>query len=188
MLFFDMIRANLELSNINNSSYSDTIGVDISVKQLHDRNEQIAKLIIWDISPQEFFKWVRPLFFNGSIGSIVLHSNNSPEGVAHTIKIIREFRKHTFLKFLIILSDPMDTTAHNEKLAKEAEELGFIVRYFDVNESYFSTKELSEENYVNYYQSMRKFYESIILDIFTDAVEKIPKNAYNIKEFRDADF
>ena len=118
MLFFDMIRANLELSNINNNSYSDTIGVDISVKHLHDQNEQIAKLIIWDISPATFFRWVRPLFFNGSIGSIVIHSSNSAEGVAHTIKIIREFRKHTFLKFLIILSDPMDNAVHNQKLAE----------------------------------------------------------------------
>ena len=183
-----MIRANLELSNINNNSYSDTIGVDISVKHLHDRNEQIAKLIIWDISDQSFFRWVRPLFFNGSIGSIVLHSNNSAQGAAHTIKIIREFRKHTFLKFLVILSNPMESDTHNQKLAKEAEELGFQVRFFDVDETYFSKNDLSEKNYMQYYQSMRKFYESIILDIFVDAVGKIPKNAYNIEEFREVYF
>jgi GTPase SAR1 family protein len=188
MLFFDMIRANLELSNINNNSYSDTIGVDISVKHLHDCNEQIAKLIIWDISPTNFFQWVRPLFFNGSIGSIVLHSNNTAEGTTHTMKIIREFRKHTFLKFLVILLDPMDTDTHNQKLAEEAEALGFLVRYFDVDESYFSKKDLSEKNYMHYYQNMRKFYESIILDIFVDAVGKIPKNAYNIEEFREVYF
>ena len=75
-----------------------------------------------------------------------------------------------------------------KSLQKEAEEIGFLVRYFDVNESYFSTKGLSEENYMDYYQSMRKFYESIILDIFTDAVGKIPKNAYNIEEFREVYF
>ncbi|TFG18928.1 MAG: hypothetical protein EU530_07750 [Promethearchaeota archaeon] len=188
VLFFDMIRANLELSNINNNSYSDTIGVDISVKHLHDRNEQIAKLIIWDISPTNFFQWIRPLFFNGSIGSIVLHSDNSAEGAAYTIKIIREFRKHTFLKFLVILSDPTKEDIYNQKLSEEAEELGFLIRYFDVDDSYFSQKDHSEKNYMDYYQNMRKFYESIILDIFVDAVGKIPKNSYNIEEFKEVYF
>ncbi len=188
ILFFDMIRANLELSDINSNSYSDTIGVNISVKHLHDCNEQIAKIIIWDISPQNFFQWVRPLFFNGSIGSIVLHSNNSAEGVAQTLKIIREFRKHNFLKFLILLSDPFGQDSHTQKLVKEAEELGFTVKYFDVDDSYFSEKEPTEENYKQFYQNMRKFYETIILDIFTDAVQKIPKNAYDIEEFRETYF
>jgi GTPase SAR1 family protein len=188
MLFFDMIRANLELSKINNNSYSDTIGVDISVKHLHDRNEQIAKLIIWDISPATFFRWVRPLFFNGSIGSIVLHSNNTVSGVSQTTKILREFRKHTFLKFLVILSNPLESDTYNQKLAKEAEELGFEIRYFDVNESYLSKKDVSEENYVDYYQNMRKFYESIILELFVDAVKSIPKNAYDIEVFKEVYF
>lgn len=185
LLFFDMIRANLELTNINDNSYSDTIGVNISVKQLHDRIEQIAKIIIWDISPQNFFQWVRPLFFNGSIGSIVLHSNNTAQGAIQTVKLIREFRKHTFFKILVILLDPLEPDTHNQKLVKEAEELGFIVRYFDVDESYFSTKEPSEEKYMQFYQGLRKFYETIILDLFTDAVSKIPKNAYDIEEFRE---
>ena len=188
LLFFDMIRANLELSNISNNSYSDTIGVNISVKHLHDRNDQIAKIIIWDISPQNFFQWVRPLFFNGSIGSIVLHSANTAEGAAHTLKIIREFRKHTFPKLLVILSNPMNSEVYNQKLAKEAEELGFQVRYFDVDETYFSPKEPSEERYMHFYKSLRKFYETLILDIFTDAVKKIPKNAYNVDEFREIYF
>lgn len=183
-----MIRANLELSHINNNSYSDTIGVDISVKHLHDRNEQIAKLIIWDISPATFFRWVRPVFFNGSIGSIVLHSKNTGSGVSQTTKILREFRKHTFLRFLVILSNPMEPDTHNQKLAREAEELGFEVRYFDVNESYFSKKDVSEENYVEYYQNMRKFYESIILELFVDAVKNIPKNAYDIETFKEVYF
>jgi GTPase SAR1 family protein len=183
-----MIRANLELSDINNNSYSDTIGVNISVKHLFDSIEQIAKIIIWDISPQNFFQWVRPLFFNGSIGSIVIHSINTAQGVAHTLKLIREFRKHTFFKILVILSNPLNPDIYNQKLVKEAEEMGFNIRYFDVDESYFSPKEPSEENYMNFYHSMRKFYETIILDLFTDAVSKIPKNAYNIEEFRDIYF
>jgi hypothetical protein len=188
VLFFDMIRANLELSNINNNSYSDTIGVNISVKHLYDRNEQIAKIILWDISPTNFFRWVRPLFFNGSIGSITLHSNNSAQGVAHTIKIIREFRKHRFPKYLIILTDPMAQDSHNQKLVAEAESLGFIVKYFDIDETYFSPIEPSEENYMHFYQSLRKFYETIILDLFTDAVQNIPKNSYDIEEFREIYF
>ena len=182
-----MIRANLELSNVNNS-YSDTIGVNISVKHLHDINEQIAKIIIWDISPQNFFQWVRPLFFNGSIGSIVLHSEDSAQNVAYTLKLIREFRKHTFPKILVILSDPLKPEKHNPKLVKEAEELGFEIRYFDVDESYFSSTEPSEENYMHFYNSLRKFYETIILDLFSDAVSKIPKNAYNLQEFREVYF
>ena len=128
--------------------------MNISVKALHDQNDQIAKIIIWDISAGSFFKWVRPLFFNGSIGSIVLHSNNSAEGVAHTLKIIREFRKHTFLRYLIILANPLNPETHNQKLVAEAEELGFLVRYFDVEESYFSPVELSEEKYMQLYQNL----------------------------------
>ncbi len=182
-----MIRANLEISNETNTSYSDTIGVNISVKHLHDRNEQIAKIIIWDISPQNFFQWVRSLFYNGSIGSIVLHSNNSAEGVAQTLKIIREFRKHTFLRFLIVLSNPVNEDEYNKKLVTEAEELGFKIRYFDVDESYHSQTN-TEERYMHFYQNLRKFYETIILDLFTDAVKNIPKNAYNIEEFREIYF
>jgi len=183
-----MIKANLELSNPNENSYSDTIGVNISVKQLHDRTEQIAKIIIWDISPQNFFQWVRPLFFNGSIGSIVLHSQNTAEGVAQTLKLIREFRKHSFLKFLLVLVNPLDPADHNQKLVEEAEELGFQVRFFDVDETYFSPTEPSEENYVQFYQNLRKFYETIILELFSDAVRKIPKNAYDIEEFKEIYF
>jgi len=183
-----MIRANLELSNISNNSYSDTIGVNISVKHLHDQIEQIAKIIIWDISPQNFFQWVRPLFFNGSIGSIILHSKNTPEEAAYTLKLVREFRKHTFLKILVILSNPMDQDNHNLKLIKEAEDLGFKVRFFDVEESYYSPKALSEEKYMEFYHSLRKFYETIILDLFTDAVNKLPMNAYDVEKFREVYF
>lgn len=73
-------------------------------------------------------------------------------------------------------------------MVAEAQDLGFEIRYFDIDESYNSENLPSEQNCAEIYQNLRKFYETIILDLFSDAVSKIPKNAYNITEFRDIYF
>ena len=184
-LFFEMLRTNLELGYALGADYQSTIGVNICVKHLYDTTQQIAKLIIWDISAEKFFKWVRPLFFNGSIGAIVLHSDNSSEGIKKTTAIIKEFQESEFPKHLLILSsnnsgdDEQDANA--AQLEQIAAKAGFHVQFFENQPEYFKEPEINN----GFWNKLRTFYENAIIEIFSQAVRTIPGNSYNITDFKE---
>ncbi|MHA1727265.1 MAG: hypothetical protein ACTSWY_00875 [Promethearchaeota archaeon] len=187
-IFFDMLRTNLEHGY--GSDYQKTIGVSICVKHIYNERQdrqQIAKLIIWDISHKKFFKWIRPLFYNGAIGGIILHSDNSSEGIQNTISILKEFQKLEFPKYLLILSKQNinDESQQNLKiLEKTGDDLGFYIRFFETTRVYYQQPE-SYEVFEFFWKDLRKFYEKTLLDIFTDTVEKIPDNNFKIEKFRE---
>ncbi|MCP4762843.1 MAG: hypothetical protein GY870_13775 [archaeon] len=201
-IFFDMLRTNLEHEHGHSSDFQSTIGVNICVKHLYDNlspntAEQIAKLILWDISPDPFFKWVRPLFYNGAIGSIVLHSHNqnNPEGVKKTISILKEFKTQDFPKYLLILtnSDSIDNDEGNInqesiiELENTANEMGFKIEGFEIK-SLYDKKPETFESFTGFWNDLRKFYERIVLDIFVRAVIEIPGNNYDIESFEERYF
>lgn len=191
-IFFDMLRTNMEHGLW--SEYQTTIGVNICVKHFYEENDQtqIAKIIMWDISPTGYFKWVRPLFYNGSIGAIVLHSDNSSEGTQNTIAILQEFQKQTDIpKYLLVLVNPNEkdekVSDNLIKLEKYAKKSDFIVKYFELDESYFE-KPQTQGIFNSFWKKLRKFYEITVLDIFCDAVRNIPGNSYDIEAFRKSYF
>lgn len=186
-VYFDMLRTNLEHGYTQGSGYRETIGVDISVKHLFDNHDQIAKLIIWDVCANSFFRWIRPLFYKGAIGGIVLHSDNSKEGISKTKDIISEFKNHEFPKHLIVLyrsDEDIDHQKNARELERYAAKREFHVHFFEIDESY---KQQSDgyRRYSGLWNNLRQFYEEILLDIFTAAVKKIPGNKYDIEEFAD---
>jgi len=182
--FFDMLRTNLEFAtDINN--YQNSIGVDISVKHLFDEhNYQIAKLIIWNISTDSFFKWVRPLFYNGSIGAIILHSENTEQGINKTKSIIMEFEKFEFSKYLIILTDPREDENNNiiNELIEFSNEYNFNVELFERLDYQNKNRYGNKEN--NFWNELRFFYETIIINLFTNAVKNTPGNKFEIEKFK----
>jgi hypothetical protein len=183
------VRTNLEHGYGQNSDYQQSIGVDISVKHLFDseQNKEIAKLIIWDICSKPFFKWVRPLFFNGSIGAMILFSDPTPEKTQDAISLLNELKSQDFPKYLIILrnfdTETEDRTENIRKLEKEARSLGFIIRKFETHLDKSVNYEIYSE-FQGYWRELRKFYETIIIDIFSKAVKNIPGNTYDIERFR----
>ncbi|MHA1340399.1 MAG: hypothetical protein ACTSRZ_09325 [Promethearchaeota archaeon] len=198
--FFEMLRTNLEYAHEFNS-YQNSIGVDICVKNLFDEfNKQIAKLILWNISPEPFFRWVRPLFYNGSIGAIILHSDNSENGIKKTKSIINEFDKLKFPKYLIIL-DNSHTEAENNRineLINFAHNSNFNVEIFENHQNYNVAtlppnnegRQISTNSKIkiikrSYLNELRLFCETIIIDLFGSAVKNTPGNTFNIKAFKE---
>ena len=187
--FFDMLRTNLEhgpeLGNQND--YQTSIGVNICVKNIYDEDNQIAKLILWDISSKPFFRMVRPLFYSGAIGSIVLHSDNSVKGINRTLAILEELAPHNFPKFLLILTKPDINNSKQDDLilnfTLKAKKLGFEPRYFELSSSY-NHKPDSYDNFSGFWKKLRFFYETSVLEIFSNAVDTIPGNSYDINKFR----
>ncbi|MHA1871044.1 MAG: hypothetical protein ACTSXF_08845 [Promethearchaeota archaeon] len=198
IVFFELIRPNTENNDDFGNDYKSSIGVNIFIKLLYYQDDQIARLILWDINPEKFFKWVRPLFYKGSIGSILIHSDNSDAGVAKTLSIIDEFDKNDFFKILLILHKTKehdnDTRIDEEKdvdgevnniirLKKTAEDKGFECRIFELKEDYEKLPE-SFLNMPKFWRDLRIFYENALLDLFCHAVRNLPGNKFNINGFR----
>jgi hypothetical protein len=191
-IFFDMLRTNLEHGYGQNSDYQQSIGVDISVKHLFDsdQNKEIAKLILWDICPKSFFRWVRPLFFNGAIGAIVLFSDPTKEKTEETISLLNELKCQEFPKYLLILRDYDKETPERKNnikdLEKEAKSLGYIIKSFETHLENVNYEIYSE--FQGYWKELRKFYETVVIEIFSKAVENIPGNTYQIEQFKEQYF
>src|SRR6056297_474027 len=75
-------------------SYKLTIGVEFAVKTISittvDGRDLLVKLQIWDTGGQERFQYVRPLYYKGAMGAIVLFDVTNRESFDHVSKWITE--------------------------------------------------------------------------------------------------
>ncbi len=72
-------------------AYTPTIGVDVTVKRVTIDKQQV-KLLLWDTAGQEVFGRIRPMYFEGAFGCIVVYDITRPETFQELDRWIAEFR------------------------------------------------------------------------------------------------
>ena len=70
--------------------YKLTIGVEFAVKTIELVNTKKVKLQIWDTGGQERFQYVRPMYYRGAMGAIILFDLSNRESFEHLPKWIEE--------------------------------------------------------------------------------------------------
>jgi small GTP-binding protein len=77
--------------------YKMTIGVDFAVKTVNiDTNNgaKTAKLQIWDTGGQERFSYIRPLYYRGAMGALLVYDVTKRETFEHLENWLTEVSKH----------------------------------------------------------------------------------------------
>ena len=111
--------------------YKLTIGVEFAVKTLEltqSAGGKKVKLQIWDTGGQERFQYVRPLYYRGSMGAIILFDLSNRESFEHIPKWIEEVRANSSDIPMLLVGNKSDlvderqvTRAEVEEFAKEFE-------------------------------------------------------------------
>jgi small GTP-binding protein len=74
--------------------YKLTIGVEFAVKTISIKDGIKVKLQIWDTGGQERFQYVRPLYYRGAMGAILLFDLTNRESFDHIPKWIEEVKNN----------------------------------------------------------------------------------------------
>ncbi|MEX2721628.1 MAG: GTP-binding protein [Candidatus Wukongarchaeota archaeon] len=103
-------------------SYRMTIGVDFAVKIVEADGKKV-KLSVWDTAGQERFSHIRPMYFRGARGSIIVYdvtNKKSFENVGHWLE---EVKKHCDRIPLLLVGNKVDLEVQREVTTREGEGL-----------------------------------------------------------------
>lgn len=137
------------------TNYIETIGADLAIKNL--KIEVNANVIpiqyqIWDLSGQYIFSGIRPLYYKGISGAIIVYDLTNRSSFDNVLNWLEEIRRKSEKNPipLIILGNKNDTrnsvntvidTAEGELLAKK---VGTI--YYESTIPYYETSAITGEN------------------------------------------
>ncbi|MHA1378911.1 MAG: GTP-binding protein [Candidatus Helarchaeota archaeon] len=114
--------------------YKMTIGVDFSLKMVETDGIR-SKLQVWDTGGQEQFAYVRPLYYKGSLGGIVVFDKTNRQSFLNVPRWFKEVYDNCSNTIpLILVGNKIDlpdiqvTTEEAEELAKE-----FNTVYFEAS-------------------------------------------------------
>lgn len=106
-------------------NYKMTIGVEFAVKSIEVLNSQNhnynVKLQIWDTGGQDRFQFVRPLYYKGAMGCIILYDITNRESFDHIPRWIEEIRKEVGEIPTLIVGNKSDLHEHRVVSRKEGE-------------------------------------------------------------------
>ncbi|MHA1698653.1 MAG: GTP-binding protein [Promethearchaeota archaeon] len=88
-------------------SYKMTVGVDFSVK-LIDVGDTRVKLQIWDTGGQERFSFVRPLYYRGAMGALLVFDVTNRESFDHLPNWIEELEANTEKVPYVLVGNKID--------------------------------------------------------------------------------
>lgn len=83
-------------------SYIPTIGVDVTVKRITTDNQKV-KILLWDTAGQEVFGRIRPMYFEGAFGCIIVYDITRLESFKDLEGWITEFRTPDRAKAPIVI-------------------------------------------------------------------------------------
>ncbi|MHA1777333.1 MAG: hypothetical protein DRO88_09070 [Promethearchaeia archaeon] len=114
--------------------YKMTIGVEFAVKNIQvkaaENHTYNVKLQIWDTGGQDRFQYVRPLYYKGAMGCIVLFDITNRESFEHIPRWVEEIRKEAGKIPTLIVGNKSDLSLQRVVSRKEAEKfakkLGFL--------------------------------------------------------------
>lgn len=88
-------------------SYKMTVGVDFSVKLLEAAGRK-AKLQIWDTGGQERFSFVRPLYYRGAMGALLVFDVTNRESFDHLPNWIEELESNAGKVPFVLVGNKID--------------------------------------------------------------------------------
>ena len=120
-------------------NYKMTIGVDFTIKHEMVRNKRI-KCQIWDTGGQEKFSKIRPLYYRGALGSLVVFDVTNRDSFASLDKWIFEIKNNCTKIPIVIVGNKIDldgreVTANEGKAyaRKKSKELGYKIPYLETS-------------------------------------------------------
>ncbi|MHA1211415.1 MAG: GTP-binding protein [Candidatus Heimdallarchaeota archaeon] len=120
-------------------NYKMTIGVDFTIKQMVVRDKRI-KCQIWDTGGQERFSKIRPLYYRGALGSLVVFDVTNKESFDNLDKWLQEVTTHCKKTPIIIVGNKIDkdkrqVTAKAGKAyaLKKSKEIGLKIPYLETS-------------------------------------------------------
>jgi small GTP-binding protein len=114
-----------------------TIGVDFAVKTIEvpaKAGTKKVKLQIWDTGGQERFSYVRPLYYKGAMGGIVVYDVTQPESFDSIKKWFNEVKSNRGNIPLLLVGNKVDLPDRKIS-AEQGKDLAqkFGVRYFEAS-------------------------------------------------------
>ncbi len=88
-------------------SYKMTVGVDFSVKLLEVAQKR-AKLQIWDTGGQERFSFVRPLYYRGAMGALLVFDVTNRESFDHLPNWVEELESNAGKVPYVLIGNKID--------------------------------------------------------------------------------
>ncbi|MFX0098763.1 MAG: GTP-binding protein [Candidatus Hodarchaeota archaeon] len=125
-------------------SYKLTVGVDFSVKlielQKPNGTSTKVKLQIWDTGGQERFSFVRPLYYRGAMGALLLFDVTNRESFDHLPNWIEELEANADPVPMVLVGNKIDLP--RDVTAQEAIE---FARQFNIKYYYETSAKTGEE-------------------------------------------
>ena len=115
-------------------NYKLTIGVEFAVKTIHINNYNV-KLQIWDTGGQERFRYVRPLYYKGSMGCIVLFDLTNRESFDHVPKWLEEVKKESGNIPILLVGNKSDLINERVVSLEEAKQISKDLNMFYIESS-----------------------------------------------------
>ena len=120
-------------------NYKMTIGVDFTIKREKIRDKEI-KIQVWDTGGQEKFSKIRPLYYRGALGGLVVFDVTSRESFDNLDGWMEEVQKNCTKIPIIIVGNKIDLK--NRKITKEvgrkyaakkSKEMGYKIPYLETS-------------------------------------------------------
>ncbi|WXG45271.1 MAG: GTP-binding protein [Candidatus Atabeyarchaeum deiterrae] len=127
-------------------SYIMTIGVDFAVKTINAATSdgtKNVKLQIWDTGGQERFSYVRPLYYKGAMGGIVVFDVTQPESFENVPKWFEEVRKNRGNIPLVLVGNKVDLP--DRRISSE-QAIAMAEKYCPRNPRYFEASAKTGES------------------------------------------
>lgn len=110
-----------------NPSYFMTLGADLSLQSisLPGRSGKIIphKFQIWDLTGQQSFKSVRPMYYSGANSALVVYDVTRPSSFQNVINWVSEIQENAkeFLVSLILIANKIDLKSQSDSFISEEE-------------------------------------------------------------------
>lgn len=142
--------------------YTPTIGVDVTVKRV-TIDEQEIKLLLWDTAGQEVFGRIRPMYFEGAFGCIIVYDITRASTFQELDRWIDEFRNVREKAPIAIIGNKIDLEDSRNVSTKEG-------------------KKFAETYSAPFYECSAKLGGEEIQNMYTNLVRKYLEKAGRIEE------
>jgi len=120
-------------------NYKMTIGVDFTIKREKVRDKEV-KIQVWDTGGQEKFSKIRPLYYRGALGGLVVFDVTSRESFENLDSWMEEIQKNCTKIPIILVGNKIDlkkrkvTKEEGKKYAaKKSKEMGNKIPYLETS-------------------------------------------------------
>ncbi len=133
-----------------------TLGMEINVKELQI-GESVISVAIWDIGGQDHFSFIRPKYYDGATGIILVYDLTSPESYRNLEYWIKDLREMCDEILIVLLGNKSDLVKEIENTSPDYSQLLPILqecREREVMVGWFFTSAKTAKNVDNAFRSL----------------------------------